>query len=355
LDEKGGKNRPYPFIWFFQIKIHPPAHAKCAACAHPKSHFKELKMTTATKLPAVDRRGRLSQPLNLTPAKIRSKAEEILRNDLSNLRNEVLELLHDCVVLSESTLFRLVYERVAISDNRASFHRRLMAYVQDGLIEPVSRGVLKQALRAGLPRPETGLLHAYRLGPVGLEVAKVKFTREYNAPLSVVETEEYQAHDLLCAEAMFKMQQLWLADPDEETRGIVTVRGQRRLTVWNAEEQKAILAPDGLMLKYDTAGVLRRIYLVEYHNTNVSMNVKSKVEKYETLADPKYAWVWQVWNLLSKPIIVALYRQPATLEHYINALKPIHNGRGVKAFYAAIALKDVWAGNLVISRIKYDE
>ncbi|MFZ6029630.1 MAG: replication-relaxation family protein, partial [Chloroflexota bacterium] len=272
-------------------------------------------MIQSGKLPAIHRPGRVPVREILTPAKIRNKAEELLNSDRSNLRNVVLEMLYEFVILSEASLFRLAYDRVAISDNPDSFHRRLNDYAREGLIERVSRGVLKQALRAGLPRPDNGILRAYRLGPVGEELARIKFVSEINAPLSAIEAEEYQAHDLLCAEAMLKMQALWHEHPDEKLRGIVEVHGPRKLTLWDSAEQKAILAPDGLIVKHNLNGDFVRAFLIEYHNSNARMHVENKVAKYEALADPKYNWLWQAWELSEMPYIAVLYRQGATLEH----------------------------------------
>src|SRR5512145_1014020 len=323
---------------------------------HPFSRPERSQtMIHPDKLPAIHRPGRVPQREILTPTKIRNKAEELLNSDCSNLRNMVLEMLYEFVILSEESLFRLTYERVAISDNPDSFHRRLSDYAKDGLIERISRGVLKQALRAGLPRPQTGSLRAYRLGPVGEELARIKFVSEINAPLSAIEAEEYQAHDLLCAEAMLRMKALWLEHPDEKIRGIVEVRGPRRLTIWDSNEQKAILAPDGLLIKHDLAGNFIRAYLVEYHNSNARMHVENKVAKYEALANPQHDWLWQTWGLSKMPIIVVLYRQGATLEHYQDVLWQVANGKGIKGKYAEQPLAGVWNGDLSITAIKFNE
>lgn len=325
-------------------------------------------MQKPTKLPALNRLGRLpnhlkisddkEKPKRLTPRQIEESAQFFIQTDRSNLRTTVLELLYEFVALTESTLFRLVFERVAISNNLASFHHRMNTYVREGLIEPVSLSVLKQALRAGLPQTEVGSLRAYRLGLVGIEIAKIKFVTEVNAPLMVIEAEDYQAHDLLCAEAMLKMQMLWadLANSEQEEvrkkAGLVEVHGPRALTIWDSENQKAVLAPDGLLIKHSLNGELQRAFLVEYHNSNAKMHVKNKVAKYENLATPEYCWLWQTWGLTEMPVIVALYRQPVTLEHYTDELARIAL-KEVRASYAATRLSDVWAGKLSISAVKY--
>ena len=326
-------------------------------------------MQKPTKLPALNRLGRLphhlkftdekEKPKRLTPRQIEEAAQFFIQSDRSNLRTTVLELLYEFVALTEATLFRLVFDRVAISKNPASFHHRLNVYVRDGLIEPISRSVLKQALRAGLPQPDAGSLRAYRLGPVGVEIAKIKFVTEVNAPLIVIDAEDYQAHDLLCAEAMFKMQTLWAdlakseREDDRKKAGQVEVRGPRALTIWDSENQKAILAPDGLLIKHDLAGNFQRAYLVEYHNSNAMMHVKNKVAKYENLAKPEYRWLWQTWGLAEMPWIVALYRQPVTLEHYSEELARVAMKEDVKALYGSTFLADVWAGKLSIAPIRY--
>lgn len=325
-------------------------------------------MQKPTKLPALNRLGRLpnhlkftdekEKPKRLTPRQTEEAAQFFLQSDRSNLRTTVLELLYEFVVLTEATLFRLVYDRVTISNNLASFHHRLNVYVHDGLMEPIPHSVLKKALRAGLPQPGAGSLRAYRLGPVGAEIAKVKFVTEVNAPLAVIEAEDYQAHDLLCAEAMLKMQILWAdlansaQEDDRKKAGLVEVRGPRALTIWDSENQKAILAPDGLLIKRDLAGNFQRAFLVEYHNTNAMMHVKNKVAKYENLANPKHRWVWQTWGLAEMPWIIVLYRQPVTLEHYSEELARVAV-KEIKARYASTSLADVWAGKLSIAPIKY--
>jgi hypothetical protein len=149
---------------------------------------------------------------------------------------------------------------------------------------------------------------------------------------------------------MLKMQSLWLAlaqNEDESWRqaaGLVEVHGPNTISVWDSNNQKALFAPDGLLIKCDMNGRFYRAYIVEYHNNNARMHVDNKLEKYERLAQREYAWIWETWGLTAMPWVLVLYRQHATFEHYQEELKKRER---VHASYAATSLADVWAGNLL--------
>jgi hypothetical protein len=313
-------------------------------------------------MPVVERAGRIpktkdNKDILWNSARVKQAAELFIKFNNSNLRTIILACLYEFGALTEQTLLKMVVQVVPVSTNPASFRRRLYGYERDGLIEPLSRDVLRKARRAGLPEPDQGILRAYRLGPVGLEIAAFKFATELNIPLSInTLTEDYLTHDLLCAEALLKMQSLWLALADSETpeirksAGRVKVCGPNNISVWDQENHKAILAPDGLLIKHDMNGVFQRAFLIEYHNNNARMHVKNKLEKYERLARKEDDWIWQSWGLTEMPWITVLYRQKATLQHYQEELT---NRGKIVAPYAAVSLADVWAGKLSIRPIKF--
>ena len=128
------------------------------------------------------------------------------------------------------------------------------------------------------------------------------------------------------------------------------VCGPNNISVWDQENHKAILAPDGLLIKHDMNGVFQRAFLIEYHNNNARMHVKNKLEKYERLALKEYDWIWQSWGLTEMPWITVLYRQEATLQHYQEELS---NRSDVVASYAAVSLANLWAGKLSIRPIQF--
>jgi hypothetical protein len=319
-------------------------------------------MELTDKMPAIERAGRIpktkdNEDILWTSARIKQATNLFLKFNNSNLRTIILAYLYEFGTLTEQTLLWMVTQVVAVSTNPASFRRRLYGYERDGLIEPLSRDLLRKARRAGLPEPEQGILRAYRLGPVGLEIAAFKFATELNIPLSTnIITEDYLTHDLLCAEAMLKMQRLWLALAGSENpefrklAGRVKVCGPNEISVWDQENHKAFLAPDGLLIKRDMNGVFQRAFLIEYHNNNARMHVKNKLEKYERLVQKEYDWIWQTWGLSEMPWITVLYRQEATLQHYQEELS---NRRDVAASYAAVSLAEIWAGKLSIRPIKF--
>lgn len=297
------------------------------------------------KLPAT-RSGRAPKPKIYTTSEINRLVGSILSTDYSYLRSTVLELLYQFVILTEDTLFRLVGERVEISSNRASFSRAIARYKQDGLVENAPRDTVKKVLRAGLPEPNNGSLRAYCLGPVGEEYARRKGWNG-ETPLQSV-TEDHLAHDLICAEAMLKMQELWpklAASP-----GLAEVRGPRPVSFWDSEKRVYIVAPDGLIIKSSMEGEFVRAFLIEYHNVNTMLQVQQKLKRYEEISKPDYRWLWNdAWGLSEMPWVLILYRQGATLQHYQDEISQRDELIGK---YAAASLEDVWAGKLSIVPIR---
>jgi hypothetical protein len=248
--------------------------------------------------------------------------------------------------LSETTLLQLVKKQIVISENKASFSRSLRRYIHEGVIQTIPGETIKKVLRAGLPRPDTASIRAYRLAPVGDAYVKRKGWNGVS-PLHPV-TDEHLAHDLICAETLFKMQQLWLEFP-EDKRGLVDVYGPRQVLVWDTEKNKTLIAPDGLLIKRKMSGDFERAFLVEYQNVRALLQVKNKLAKYEELAKPEYRWVWDFWGLDEMPWVLVIYRQGATLQHYREQIE----ARGeTLAKYACASLEDVWAGKLSIKHIK---
>jgi hypothetical protein len=155
------------------------------------------------------------------------------------------------------------------------------------------------------------------------------------------------AHDLICAETMLRMSELWLEHPSSP--GLVEVYGPREVFVWDADQKKAVVAPDGLFVKRSLNGEFERAFLVEYQNVRALLQVQNKLKRYEELARPEYRWVWDAWELDEMPWVLVIYRQGATLRHYQEELE----GRGeTLAKYACASLEDIWAGRLSIRSIK---
>ena len=296
------------------------------------------------RLPARTSGASLS-PHVFTPAEINRRVDELLTADLSNVRNCVLELVFHFVALTETTLFAYVRKQVAISENIDTFTRRLRQYRADGLLTSVSQDALKSVKRAGLQEARCAHLRAYHLGPVGEEYVKRKGWNG-NVPIASV-TESVLVHDLICAETMLHMSELWLYHPSSP--GVVEVRGPREVLVWDAEKKAAVIAPDGLLIKRSKEGVFERAFLVEYQNVRALLQVQNKLKKYDTIANPENRWVWDAWGLEAMPYVLVVPRQGSTLKHYQEEI----TGRGeMAARFASIALEDVWAGNLSIKLIK---
>ncbi len=283
----------------------------------------------------------------LTTTETHRKVDDFLASDRSNLRNLVLELLYQFVALTEETLFAAVGSQIALSQKPASFNRSLCRYRTEGLIASVSQDVLKKCLRAGLPKPDVGL-RAYSLGPVGKEYAERK---GWNSEVPItLPNDTFLAHDLLCAEAMLRMSNLWLSHPTSP--GQVEVRGPREVLAWNPADKRQTVAPDGMLIKRSKDGsAIERIFLVEYQNTRALLQVQTKIKKYiEIASEPEYRWVLSdVWGVSSMPVVLVIYRQGATLTDY---QEEIARREEMPVIFATTSLEDIWAGHLSIKPIK---
>ncbi|MFZ6028299.1 MAG: hypothetical protein ACOYYS_11345 [Chloroflexota bacterium] len=299
------------------------------------------------RLSPLQRQGRNPKARHFSPEDIDAIASRILSTDGSYERLVVLDLLFRYVALTEETLFRLTYEQVAISANRHAFTSQISRYRKDGLIADVSPDAMRQVIEAGLPVPKSGSLRAYRLGPVGEEYARRKGWPG-DAPLPAV-NEKRIAHDILCAEAMLHMQTLWPKHP--ESPGNVEVYGPRQAWAWDSEKQAFLVAPDGLIVKYDLEGNFRRAYLIEHHNVDWALNVRQKVEKYEEIGKPEYRWLWRgKWGVEEMPIVVGLYRHSSIPEYYREELSK-RKGQ-TWCIYAAQSLDEIWASKLHLTRVR---
>jgi hypothetical protein len=283
--------------------------------------------------------------VKFTPMDITETTNHILGSDRSSKRRFVLEILDEFEILTEVTLYALVHERVLISDNIATFQRQLRKYKHAGLISDAPFGVLKAAVRAGLPRPESGLPRAFCLGPVGEEYLRRKGLESNRLKLTT--TEDHLTHDLICAEAMLKLRAMWKAHAS--SAGLVEVRGPHEVSVWDPVKKVHVVAPDGLLIKCNLQGNFERAYLVEYQNVRALLQVQNKIQKYEEIARPEYRWVWDFWGMDEMPWVLVVHRQGATLQHY---QEEIARRGEMAARFAAIALEDIWAGNLFIKPMR---
>ena len=304
-----------------------------------------MPITYADKREPAHFAGRPPKIHEFKPADITEAADHILRSDRSNRRSFVLEVLKEFVILTEHTLYALVHERVSISDNIRTFQRLLRNYKDTGLISDAPFGVLKAVVRAGLPKPSGGSLRAFCLGPAGEEYLRRK--SEEAKPPTLTATEGHLAHDLICAEAMLKLRAMWKEHPTSP--GLVEVRGPREVSLWDPEKKVFVVAPDGLLIKRKLNGDFERGFLVEYQNVRALLQVQNKIKKYEEIARPENRWMWNFWGMEEMPWVLIVHRQGATLQHYQEEI----TRRGeMAARFAAIALEDIWAGNLFIKPMR---
>jgi hypothetical protein len=142
---------------------------------------------------------------------------------------------------------------------------------------------------------------------------------------------------------MIKMRTLWKVHATSP--GLVEVRGPREVSVWDPEKKVFIVAPDGLLIKRNLQGTFERGFLVEYQNVRALLQVQNKLKKYEEISRLENRWMWNFWGMDEMPWVLIVHRQGATLVHY---QEEIARRVDITAQFAAIALDDIWAGNLFI-------
>jgi hypothetical protein len=273
--------------------------------------------------------------VHFTKNEIDRIADRLLSTDASNERRIVVDLLYQYVALTEETLFHLVRERVAISESLRSFSVLMGRYRKDGLLVNLLDTTLQMARRAGLPGSGEGhRQRAYRLGPVGEELAR-RYGWSEDKPLIGV-TEQRVGHDLICAEAMLKMQQLYLAEGAQ-----LEVWGPRQALVWDPEKKAAVIAPDGLLIKHSPDGSVERAFAVELQNTKSRREAGRKITRYEKLAGKELGWVWSdVWELPQAPVVLVIHRHDGTLTHFEEGLYALSQQQQAK--YTSLDLGELW-------------
>lgn len=301
------------------------------------------------------RLGHAPSAQSLTATEIERQLTLMLSSERSNLRHTVGELLFRYLALTEERLRALAAERVVSKETNAplAWGKRLNTYRQQfHFIAEAPPETLVQIERAGLviaPPQITGARRrVWRLGQVGEMWARQRLAHRPTPDdgESIVDL----AHHALCAEAMLRMRDLWRVHPT--SAGLVEVRGPGEAAIWQEREENKgafLVVPDGLMIKYSLEGAYQRAYLVEFHNAPAGDRVDRKVKKYEHIGRADQHWLWQDhWQLPEMPNVLVIYRHEVTLRRYTEVVTAL--GDAQRCDYLAIALQDIWAGNLAAVR-----
>lgn len=179
-----------------------------------------------------------------------------------------------------------------------SFRRHRENRIVDRLAY-TSDKVEEKYLEYGLPLPDNKTyLQLYTLGPVGVEIAKLRY--------DIVPPEGYWAyslerlmHDIVVNELVLRVGKLAVAH-DWHIDWI----GEQEASLYQNNRQ--ILKPDALIcLKKDEQV---RFYLLEYHNEDKSTRAAKKVRRYEEAHSSN---LWQgAWETNQFPPVLSSFRKP---------------------------------------------
>ena len=159
--------------------------------------------------------------------------------------------------------------------------------------------VEEKFLQYGLPVPEDKTrLQLYTLGPVGAEIAKMRYDIE--PPHGYLAyTLERIMHDVVVNELMIRIGKLAI-----EHGWHMDWISEREATLY--QDHRQVLKPDALIcLKQDD---IRYLYALEYHNEQRSTRAVKKIRRYERAYSSN---LWQeAWEVDEFPPILAAFRAP---------------------------------------------
>jgi hypothetical protein len=288
-------------------------------------------------------------------AESRQIADRMYRDSRSNLRAYVVELLHSFLALTEARLFQLCASRFAISDNADSFAATLNRYQRDGVIMRLPYPIMQHANAAGLRPPADRRLIAYALGPVGEELAEMVVGDE-TPPLRQARGDVRWVHDLLCAEAMWR-----LADKYRAAGWRAEPAGPQQAAIWYVNERdpsargRFVLKPDGL-LRLVEPGKPPRVLLIEFQNNSFAKDAKPKVRGYKQFfATADYTEYWRAqWHTESVPSAVIIYHKPPALKSFQAAVSSlfIPSAPSVPDYFALALGMALGPDNLQFERLR---
>lgn len=261
--------------------------------------------------------GRPVRSREFSQAEARQVAERLYRDSRSNLRTYVVKLLHNFLALTEERIFKLCVTLFAISDNPESFATTLNRYQRDGIIMRLPYPIMQIANAAGLRPPAGRRLIAYALGPVGEELASMVVGDDI-PPLRQARGDVRWAHDLLCAEATWRLADAcrangWQAEPV----------GPQQAAIWYQNERdpsakgRFVLKPDGL-LRIAEPGKAPGVLLVEFQHNSFGKDARPKLKGYKQFFENvDYVEHWQSqWRMKSIPQVVLIYTHPAVVKSF---------------------------------------
>ncbi|HEB65074.1 MAG TPA: hypothetical protein ENJ02_05985 [Chloroflexi bacterium] len=252
----------------------------------------------------------------MTPRAARERANNLLVGGLSLTAWHVIDILAQT---GAATLPQLGVSRSAMIKYG---HAHIVARLH------IPPKVVRDELRALLPGSRI-----YTLGPVGLELAKMRgltpSTGHMAYPLSRV------MHDVILTEILLRISR------HAAGRGwSVTWIGTAEAALFTPDRSREVLEPDALLRL--TKDGEERLFALEYHNEDKRSRAERKVDQYEAVCAVNAALWMEQWETAAFPTLLAVFRHDIVGKGYVDKL----SGMQPQVRYYGKLLSGVLQGNL---------
>ena len=240
----------------------------------------------------------------MSPQLARSEAQRLLTQGLSEQAWNVISVLAQCGVMSSEQLLLTA----APSTLKKKYKPRRII---DRL--PFARAALQSAYQEhGLPFDQE--LQLYALGPVGVELAQLRFGTSPVTGYLAYPLERIM-HDIIANEIVLRIRRFAFS------RGWQTgISGTNNGALYSADYSHKILEPD-VLLTLKKEGEESRQFCLEYHNEDFRTRAERKVDKYENVRLSN-ANIWQTtWETDAFPCVLAVFGKHIVGEGYRDKLK----------------------------------
>ncbi len=257
-------------------------------------------------------------PVEITPQQARSEAIRLLPS-LTPQCWDVMELL-------AATGAAMAIQIQAVRER--TLHKYARLRIVDRLPVPAET-VREQCAIYGL----TDAGRIYTLGPVGLELAKMRgltpSTGHMAYPLSRV------MHDVILTEILLRISR------HAAGRGwSVTWIGTAEAALFTPDRSREVLEPDALLRL--TKDGDERLFALEYHNEDKRSRAERKVDQYEAVCAVNAALWMEQWETAAFPTLLAVFRHDIVGKGYVDKL----SGMQPQVRYYGKLLSGVLQGNL---------
>ena len=289
-------------------------------------------MLNLTEKPKRKTRGKQPKRPEITPHQAKQEAVRLLsEHRLSTMADQVIKALATGGVLTSDQLHRIADVSL----------RSLQRYQRRYLLNRLP--ILADELTALGLADEPAALRLYTLGPVGLEIARL---RHKHVPTGYIGYgTHFIIHDVLTNEVVLRLADLAAA------RGYELLWSSKYEATVHDERGKPVLEPDALVVF--TRGEERRHFTIEFHNEDHGLRARQKVDRYERVyRDGRWRDEWET-DEMPRVLVVFTHkvvgrgssRKRGSQGGYQNAVA-LARSRGSRCVFLGKPWREVVAGEM---------